>query len=142
MTAPSPLEDLAAAAADPRHAPDRTSMAQRMQHAERMISVMGTHHEVLATQIAELTIGIQHLERRIPELMAQGIVAAVSSPATWEAAQTAMQARARNAAGGWLIGGLRFVFDKLLWAGLALLAVYTLGGWPAIAGVLKLKAAS
>lgn len=119
-----------------------STMDDRMHRAERMLSIMGTHHEHLASQIAELTVGIGHLERRIPELMAAGIVAAVSSPATWEAAQKAMQTRARNAAGGWVLGGLRFVVDKLLWAGLALAAVYMLGGWPAIAGVLKLKAAS
>ncbi|MGI9217126.1 MAG: hypothetical protein ACR2JA_09045 [Hydrogenophaga sp.] len=126
----------AAPAAEPR------SMDERMHRAERTLNIQGAHHEHLANQISELTVGIRELERRIPELMAQGIVAAVSSPATWEAAQNAMQARALNAAGGWLIGSLRFVVDKLLWACLALLAVYTLGGWPAIAAMLKLKAAS
>lgn len=129
--------DDAALIAEPRPG----SIDDRMHRAERMLNVMGTHHEHLASQISELTVGIRELERRIPELMAQGIVAAVSSPATWEAAQRAMQTRAQAAAGGWLLGSLRFVFDKLLWAGLALLAVYSLGGWPAIAAVLKLKAA-
>lgn len=117
------------------------SLDDRMHRAERMLGVMSTHHDHLAGQISELTVGIRELERRIPALMAEGIVAAVSSPDTWEAAQRAMQARAHAAAGGWLIGGLRFVFDKLLWAGVALAAVYMLGGWPAIAALLKLKAA-
>lgn len=123
-----------------RPAAEPRSLDERMHRAERTLSVQGAHHEHLANQISELTVGIRELERRIPELMAAGIVAAVSSPATWEAAQTAMQTRARNAAGGWVLGGARFLFDKLLWAGLALLAVYTLGGWPAIAAMLKLKA--
>lgn len=129
------------APADPPRTEPPSSIDDRMHRAERMLSIQGAHHEHLATQISELTVGIRELERRIPELMAAGIVAAVSSPATWEAAQNAMQARARNAAGGWILGGLRFVVDKLLWAGIALLAVYTLGGWPALAAMLKLKAA-
>jgi hypothetical protein len=50
-----------------------------------------------------------------------------------------MKRQARDAAGGWLLGGLRFVADKLMWAGVALLAIYMLGGWPAIAAALKVK---
>jgi hypothetical protein len=53
-----------------------------------------------------------------------------------------MKRQARDAAGGWLLGGLRFLADKVMWAGVALLAVYMVGGWPAIAAALKLKASA
>lgn len=100
---------------------------------------------MLAKQIAELALFTQQLarqhadmEKRIPELMAEGIVQAVGNPATWQAGREAMRRQAREAAGGWLLGGLRFAFDKIMWIGVALLAIYTVGGWPAIATALKL----
>jgi hypothetical protein len=132
---------------------DVAALHDRMDAAERQHEVWATHHHMLATQIAELTVGIRtmseknaemqqsllDMERRIPELMAAGIVAAVGNPATWQAGREAMKRQARDAAGGWLLGGLRFVADKLMWAGVALLAIYMLGGWPAIAAALKVK---
>lgn len=132
---------------------DVAALHDRMDAAERQNEVWATHHHMLATQIAELTVGIRamseknaemqqsllDMERRIPELMAAGIVAAVGNPATWQAGREAMKRQARDAAGGWLFGGLRFVADKLMWAGVALLAIYMLGGWPAIAAALKVK---
>lgn len=135
---------------------DVAALHDRMDAAERQHEVWAQHHHMLATQIAELTVGIRAMsaknaemqdalltmERRIPELMAAGIVAAVGNPATWAAGREAMRRQAQQAAGGWLLGGLRFIADKLMWAGVALLAVYMLGGWPAIAAALKLKAAT
>ena len=135
---------------------DLAALHDRMDAAERQQEVWLEHHRMLAQQIAELASGIRamsvkhaelqqamvDMERRIPELMAQGIVAAVGNPATWAAGREAMKRQARDAAGGWLLGGLRFIADKLMWAGVALAAVYMLGGWPAIAAALKLKAAA
>lgn len=132
---------------------DVAALHDRMDAAERQHEIWAEHHRMLATQIAELAIGIKamsaknaemqvalvNMERRIPQLMAEGIVAAVGNPATWAAGREAMKRQAQQAAGGWLLGGLRFVLDKFMWAGVALLAVYMLGGWPAIATALKLK---
>lgn len=133
---------------------DVAALHDRMDAWEKQQDIAFEHHRVLATQIAELATNINKLTRentelrqsmndmqqRIPQLMAEGIAAAVGNPATWAAAREAMRRQAQQAAGGWLLGGLRFVLDKCLWAGLALLAVYLLGGWPALATALKLKA--
>lgn len=128
---------------------------ERMARVERMIDAMASHHELLAQQIgeivvtnrelaarnAELATSMSTLEQRIPELMAAGIVAAVSNPATWAAGRDAMRRQARDAAGNWLLGLLRFAADKALWLGLFFAATYWVGGWPAVAAMLKLKAA-
>lgn len=135
---------------------DVAALHDRMDAAERQAEVWAQHHYMLAQQISELTVGIKamsaknaemqdallNMERRIPELMAAGIVAAVGNPATWQAGREAMKRQAQQAAGGWLLGGMRFVVDKLLWVGLALIAIYALGGWPALAAILKTKAAA
>lgn len=128
---------------------DLAALHDRMDAAEQQNEVWIEHHRVLAEQIAELTLATQRLaeqnkeiERRIPELTAQGITSAVGNPATWRAAREAMRKQARDAAGNWVLGSLRFVFDKVMWAAVALAAIYMLGGWPALATVLKAKAAT
>lgn len=146
---------------------DVAALHDRMDAAERQAEVWAQHHHTLAQQIAELTVTIRSMaaknaeiqtallsmsaksaeiqtalldmERRIPTLMAEGILAAVGDPQTWQAGREAMRRQAQQAAGGWLLGGVRFILDKLLWAGVALLAIYMLGGWPAIAAALKVK---
>lgn len=125
---------------------DMAALHDRMDAAEKQNEIWLEHHRMLAQQIAELTIAMQRLakqqgemEQRIPELMAAGIVRAVGNPATWQAGREAMRRQAREAAGGWLLGGLRFAFDKLMWVGVAFLAIYTLGGWPAIAAIMKIQ---
>lgn len=126
---------------------DVAALHDRMDAAEKQNEIWFEHHRMQAQQIAELTLAMQRLatqhaemEQRIPQLMAQGIVQAVGNPATWQAGREAMRRQAREAAGGWLLGGLRFALDKLLWAGVALVAIYALGGWPAIAAALKIQA--
>lgn len=128
------------------------TLERRVANQERMVDVMVTHHEHLAQQIGEMVVGIRDLttrhqqqaaalmnmERRIPELMAQGIVSAVGNPATWQAGRDAMKRHARDAAGGWILGSLRFLVDKVIWAGVALAAVYIIGGWSAVAALLKI----
>ena len=126
---------------------DVAALHDRMDAVDAQRDVWAEHHRMLAQQIAELTLATQRLatqhaemEQRIPQLMAQGIVQAVGNPATWQAGREAMRRQAREAAGGWLLGGIKFLVDKLLWAAVALLAIYTLGGWPALAAILKAKA--
>jgi hypothetical protein len=128
---------------------DLAALHDRMTVQENQNEIWMEHYRVLAQQIAELTIATQRLakqnseiERRIPELTAQGIAAAVGNPATWQAARDAMKQQARDAAGNWILGSLRFLIDKMMWAAIALLAIYTLGGWPALAAAFKLKAAA
>lgn len=132
---------------------DEPSLAVRIDAVERQNEVWFTHHRTLAQQISELAIGVKglrdenielrgaivNMENRIPELMAAGIVAAVGNPATWQAGREAMHRQAKEAAGGWLLGGLRFIFDKFIWICVGLAAIYTLGGWNAVASVLRIK---
>ena len=130
------------------------NLVDRVEAIEQQGKVWATHHYMLAQQIGELTVGINKLreenvelrqafttmEDRIPTLMAQGIAAAVGNPATWEAARAAMHRQAKDATGGIVLRGVRFLVDKLFWGAVAVGALYMMGGWPAVAAIVKLKA--
>ena len=73
----------------------------------------------------------------IRQAVAEGIRDAVSDPAVWEAAGQAMREQAQSAAGGWLLGGLRVVFNRLAWVAVILGGIYMLGGWGAVAAFIK-----
>jgi len=69
--------------------------------------------------------------------VARGIRRAVSDPALWEAAGTAMRAQAQSTAGGWLLGGLASVFQRVAWVVVIMAGVYLLGGWAALVAFVK-----
>lgn len=73
----------------------------------------------------------------IRQAVADGIREAVSDPALWEAAGKAMREQAQSAAGGWLLGGLRTLLNRLGWALLIVAGIYTIGGWPSVVAFLK-----
>jgi hypothetical protein len=87
-------------------------------------------------------MAMKSMKAEIPELMARGIVSAVGSPETWTAAKKAMRKEAQDAAGSWLMGIIKFALDKVMWGALFLVAVYWVGGMPALVGLLKLKASA
>jgi peptidoglycan hydrolase CwlO-like protein len=132
---------------------DASSVEDRLAHTRRLVDIMGVHQEHLASQIGELVVCIRGLaqkqdelteavagiEKRIPELMAQGIVNAVGNPATWQAGRDAMKAEARQAAGGWVLGVIRFALNKIMWGLAFLAAVYWVGGAPALLALLKAR---
>lgn len=132
---------------------EEPTLKDRVIAVENQNEVWFSHHRMLAQQIGELAVGVEGLrkenaelrgaitgmENRIPELMAAGIASALGNPLTWQAARSAMHQQAKEAAGGWLLGGIKFALDKLMWIALALGALYTMGGWSAIASVLKIK---
>lgn len=97
-------------------------------------------HDYLAAQIGEMVVEMRSIRAEIPGLMADGIRAAVGDPETWAAARRGMSQQAQNAAGGWVLGMLRFAIDKALWAIIAVIAIYWAGGLPALLALLKLKA--
>jgi hypothetical protein len=66
-----------------------------------------------------------------------GILRAVSNPALWEAAGTAMRVQAQSAAGGWLLGGLRGLATRAAWIIAVVAGVYALGGWAAVLALIK-----
>ncbi len=77
------------------------------------------------------------LEQAITEAVAAGIRQAVSDPAMWESAGKAMREQAQSAAGGWLIGGLRALATRAAWIVVIVAGVYALGGWGAVAALIK-----
>ena len=95
--------------------------------------------ELLTNQMAELVVEMRAMRAEVPSMMADGIRAAVGDPETWAAAKRAMSEQAQSAAGGWLLGMLRFAVDKVVWAMVALVAVYWAGGFPALMALLKLN---
>ena len=69
--------------------------------------------------------------------VAAGLKQAISDPQFWDSAVYAMQGRAKEQAGGWLLGGLRAMLSKLAWIAVIGLSVYLLGGWQAVVAVFK-----
>jgi len=76
----------------------------------------------------------------VRDAVADGIRAAVSDPALWGEALSAMQAHAQQQAGGWLFGWLRMLASKALLFVVVGLGVYALGGWSALAAFFKTTA--
>lgn len=98
-------------------------------------------NDYLASQIARHDDELEALRNlmceKVAEAVADGIMRSVSDPAMWSAAVTAIQRQARDQAGGWLLGGVKAIFGRIGWVALALLTVYTLGGWGAVVVMLK-----
>lgn len=69
--------------------------------------------------------------------VSQGIHDAVSNPALWAAAVQAMQSHAKTEAGGWLIGMVKAALSKVFLFGAVVLAVYSIGGWSALASLFR-----
>mgnify|MGYP003489826559 FL=1 len=109
---------------------------------DQRLEVTTVHGHTVAAQVAELTMAMKSMKAEIPELMARGIVSAVGNPETWTAAKKAMRKEAQDVAGNWLMGIIKFALDKVMWGALFLVAVYWVGGMPALVGLLKLKASA
>lgn len=75
--------------------------------------------------------------RAIAAAVEAGIIRAVSNPDLWAAATAAIQQQAKARAGGWLFSGLSAMLSRLGWFLMLGVAVYTLGGWSALAGAFK-----
>lgn len=73
----------------------------------------------------------------LSQAIAAGLKQAISDPQFWDAAVYAMQGRAKEQAGGWLLGGIRAALSKLGWLMVIGLSVYLLGGWQAVVAVFK-----
>lgn len=101
--------------------------------------------DYLASQIARIDNEIDAMRlassQQIAQAVEAGIMRAVSNPDLWAAASTAIQQQAKARAGGWLFSGVGALFSKLGWVVMAALAIYTLGGWTALAGAVKAWAA-
>jgi len=85
--------------------------------------------------------GEQLQAQDVQAAVAKGIKDAVSDPALWAAAAVAMQSHAKQEAGGWLLGMLRGLLSKALFFALLGLAVYSVGGWAALAALFKTTSA-
>lgn len=81
-------------------------------------------------------------EQAIAAAVELGITRAVSNPALWEAAGSAMRQQAQSAAGGWLLGGIKAAATRAAWVIAIIAGVYALGGWAAVLALVKGQAAS
>ena len=97
--------------------------------------------DYLAGQIGRIDEELEALRKtmrdEVVHAIEQGIMRAVSNPALYTAATHAIQAQARQHAGGWLFRGAAALASKAGWVAVALLAVYSLGGFPAVLAMLK-----
>ncbi|MBL8307221.1 MAG: hypothetical protein JNM33_11030 [Rubrivivax sp.] len=108
------------------------------EHEARLDMVWKATEQV-TVQIQELSGKFDQLERHVPAMVAQGIVAAVGDPNTWAAMRQGMRKSAEQAAGGWVMGTIKWAFDKALAGVVVLILVYSVGGLPALLAMLKLK---
>ena len=101
--------------------------------------------DYLVSQIARIDNEIDAMRlahsQQIAQAVEAGIMRAVSNPDLWAAASTAIQQQAKARAGGWLFSGVGAVLSKLGWVVMAAIAIYTLGGWTALATAMKAWAA-
>ena len=94
--------------------------------------------EVLRTQEHVIDIrGEAVTAQAMKTAVADGIREAVSDPELWTAALGAMQKRAQTEAGGWLFAWVKGLASKFMLFCLFGAAVYSLGGWTALAGLFK-----
>lgn len=97
--------------------------------------------DYLASQIArhddELEALRQMMRAHVAEAVAEGIRSAVGDPRLWDAAGRAMREQAQSAAGGWLLGGIGGLAKRLAWIVAIGAGVYALGGWSALAALVK-----
>ena len=122
--------------ADERRQSYRAIFALLHKH-DTDISLMQTHAHAVTQQVSELTASMHLLRREIPNLMAAGLMQAVSDPELWHAAGKAMHANARSAAGGWLFGGMKAAAMRVLWIAIAAFALYSVGGPTAVMAWFK-----
>ena len=87
------------------------STADQLAEHETRLDLMFKHHETVAVQVAALGRQIEDMRRDVPTMVAQGIVAAAGDPATWEALRSGMRKSAEKAAGGWVLGTIRWAAD-------------------------------
>jgi hypothetical protein len=101
--------------------------------------------DYLAAQIArhdeEIETMRQMMCAQVSDAIEQGIMRAVSNPLLWSQAGVAIQAQAKQRAGGWLLGGIAAIFSRAGWVIMAIVAVYSMGGFPALLAMLKTWAA-
>lgn len=72
------------------------------------------------------------LRALMSEAVADGFRRAVSDPAVWTAAASAMRSHIQREAGGLVLGGLRALLSKLALLAMAAWAIYSLGGLNAL----------
>lgn len=111
-------------------------MSAQGQHATR-----DKADDYLISQISRLDGEIEAMRhansQAIASAVEHGIMRAVSNPELWAAASSAIQQQAKARAGGLLFHGIGAVFSRLGWLIIAGVAIYTLGGWTALAGAVK-----
>lgn len=112
--------------------------SDKFEQHERAMEAMHLHHGTVAQQIAELSTTMNNLMPKIPALAAEGFRQVLSDPATWQAAKRGMQAGAQQAAGGLVMRALGWALDKAMWTVIGILAIYWIGGLPALLAFFKM----
>lgn len=77
----------------------------------------------------------EQLREIVKTAFAEAIQETVTDPEFWQNVRAAMVQQTTQAAGGWLVSGIMTGLKTLLWAGIAGLALYMVGGWKLIVAV-------
>lgn len=82
-------------------------------------------------------IDSEWMREQVAKATAEGIQTAARDPLTWAAASEGLKLHATAEAGGWLLGGVRLMFSRLMWILVLGLAIYLVGGWSALVAFVK-----
>lgn len=100
--------------------------------AENVLSAQAAHHEHLARQIAELTIGMNTLREELPTLISASLKQAAASPELWAAVRAGMRSEARGMMGDAGLGVMGRAWSAIKTGAVAFVGLYMAGGWPAV----------
>lgn len=114
---------------------------RRIAGQEQATNMLMVSQHAVAKQIAELAVSMQNTLKDMPTMVASGLRDVLRDSDTWRAAKEGMRAGAQQAAGGAVMKALGWVFDKAVWTLIGIVAIYALGGMPALLAVLKMTMA-
>lgn len=101
------------------------------QFQGHVVDKLGAMHEQLAEVAAASS------PANLQAAVASGIREAATDPELWASIMTAVRTQAQQEAGGWLLGGIKAVFNRLALLVVVGMGVYLLGGWSALVAIFK-----
>lgn len=107
------------------------------KEAEALCKITEGLEQRIETHEALLVHDSAKIKDSMHAAVVQGLHEVVSDPQFWSAAATAMKAQAQQQAGGVVMRLLSALLSRLVLVGVALWAIYSLGGWPALLAWVK-----
>ena len=118
-----------------------------MNGEEEVAAAASLNHDGLVEMLNGIVARIEHHDKilgtdgnEIKRLVSAGVQEAlmvvVSSPGFWNAMKSAMVAQTRDAAGGFVLSGLRRGIGAIIWGFLLAASIYMVGGWKLLLAII------